>query len=74
MADVSQERTVHPPPRHRTRSVDRDYSALIYLPSSAKDFEQNEVQCSKQAASDIACDMIDKWLEKNRPQGGQISN
>lgn len=30
---------------------------------------EKRVQCSKRKASEIACDMIDKWLEKNRPQG-----
>jgi hypothetical protein len=35
---------------------------------------QKRVQCAKKAASNIACDMIDKWLAKNPPKGGEISN
>jgi len=54
------------------QGIERDqWTVTIHFPDREV---QKRVQCSKQAASDIACDMIDKWLEKNRPQGGQISN
>ena len=35
---------------------------------------EKRVQCTKREAEGAACAMIDKWLEKNGPQGGKISN
>jgi hypothetical protein len=35
---------------------------------------EKRVQSTKRKADETACAIIDKWLEKNGPQGGENSN
>jgi hypothetical protein len=51
------------------QGIERDrWTVVVHLPDGTV---EKQLQGRRESAIAIATKLIDKWLEKNRPQGGQ---